>query len=483
MKFPETFLWGGATADFQYEGGFNEGGRGLITHDFVTDGAVDRPRMISVQLEDGSRAMVENRTSLPDGAKGKLYDDIYYPSHQAVDFYHHYKEDIALMAEMGFTVYRFSICWSRIYPTGDEETPNEAGLQFYEDVIDECLKHHIEPLITICHDEIPYYLAETYDGWSSRHVIDCYEKLCHTLFSRFKGKVKYWLSFNELNAVRGYAMMGTHKADDQTHFQAMHHIFLASARCVKLAHEMMPGSMVGTMYALSAIYPKTCKPEDIFASMDARRQSLFFIDVMARGYYPNYSIEMMRKRNVTIHKESEDDQWLRQYPIDYVTFSYYRSTTVDAQTKIDIMGGDPNPYLETTPWGWPIDPQGLRYVLNEIYDRYQKPLFVVENGLGAVDVMEPDGSIDDTYRIQYLADHIEEMKKAVCIDHVPCLGYTMWGWMDLVSLSTGEMKKRYGFVYVDMDDKGNGTLKRSKKKSFDWFKKVITTQGEDLSFE
>ena len=278
-------------------------------------------------------------------------------------------------------------------------------------------------------------------------------------------------------------MMGTHKADDQTHFQAMHHIFLASARCVKLAHEMMPGSMVGTMYALSAIYPKTCKPEDIFAAMDARRQSLFFIDVMARGYYPNYSIEMMRKRNVTIHKEPEDDQWLRQYPIDYVTFSYYRSTTVDAQTKIDIMGGDPNPYLETTPWGWPIDPQGLRYVLNEIYDRYQKPLFVVENGLGAVDVMEPDGSIDDTYRIQYLADHIEEMKKAVCIDHVPCLGYTMWGWMDLVSLSTGEMKKRYGFVYVDMDDKGNGTLKRSKKKSFDWFKKVITTQGEDLSFE
>lgn len=460
IKMNNDFLWGGASAANQCEGAYLDGNKGLSIMDVMTNGSKNHKRLIT------------------DG----IQKEYYYPNHDGNRFYYHYQEDIALMAEMGFTVYRFSICWSRIYPTGDEPTPNEEGLKFYEEVIDECLSYHIEPLITICHDEIPYYLAEKYDGWSSRHVIDCYEKLCRTLFERFKGKVKYWLSFNELNAVRGYAMMGTHQADDQTHFQAMHHIFIASAKCVKLAHEIMPGSMVGTMYALSAIYPKTCKPEDIFAAMDARRQSLFFIDVMARGYYPNYSIEMMRKRNVTIHFEPGDEDWLKNYPIDYVTFSYYRSTTVDTNTKIDIMGGDANPYLESTPWGWPIDPQGLRYVLNEIYDRYQKPLFVVENGLGAVDKLNPDGSIDDTYRMQYLADHIEEMKKAVCIDHVPCLGYTMWGWIDLVSLSTGEMKKRYGFVYVDMDDKGNGTRQRSKKKSFDWFKKVIASQGEDLSF-
>lgn len=480
MEFPKNFLWGGATADFQYEGGFNEGGRGLLTHDFVTDGAVDRPRMISVELKDGSRALIENKTSLPDGAKGKIYDDLYYPSHQAVDFYHHYQEDIALMAEMGFTVYRFSICWTRIFPTGDELEANEEGLKFYENVIDECLKYGIEPLITICHDEIPYYLAETYDGWSTRHVIDCYEKLCKALFTRFKGKVKYWLSFNELNAVRGYSMLGCHQADDQTHYQAMHHIFVASAKCVKLAHEMMPGSMVGTMYALSAIYPKTCKPEDVFAAMHARRQSLFFSDVMARGYYPNYSEEIFNRKHVKLTIEPGDLELLKEYPIDYVTFSYYRSTTVDQHTKIDIMGGDQNPYLQSTPWGWPIDPQGLRYVLNELYDRYQKPLFVVENGLGAVDIIDENDFVDDTYRIKYLQDHLNELKKAVCIDKIPCLGYTMWGCIDLVSLSTGEMKKRYGFVYVDMDDKGNGSLKRSKKASFDWYKELIATQGKNI---
>ncbi len=480
-RFPDGFLWGGATADFQFEGGFNEGKRGTLTTDFVTDGSYEHPRQITIKLSDGTLSTVENRTSLPEGAVAWFHEGQYYPSHQAVDFYHHYKEDIALMAEMGFKCFRFSICWTRIFPTGDEEVANEEGLKFYEDVVDECLKYGIEPLITICHDEIPSYLADTYDGWSSRHTIDCYLKLCKALFTRLNTKVKYWLTFNELNAVRGYSMMGTHKADNQTHYQAMHHVFLASALAVKMGHEMIPGAMFGTMYALSAIYPATCHPSDVRAAYNARRQSLFFSDVMMRGYYPSYSEKIFKDKGVVIKKEVGDDEILRMYPLDYLSFSYYRSTTVAKDTVIDIMGGDGNPYLETTPWGWPIDPEGLRYVLNEMYDRYQKPLFVVENGLGAVDEVEADGSINDDYRIDYLIDHITQMQKAICEDKVECLGYTMWGCIDLVSLSTGEMKKRYGFVHVDMDDKGNGTLKRTKKKSFDWYKKVIATNGEDLS--
>ena len=479
--FPEGFLWGGATADFQYEGGFNEGGRGTLTTDFVTDGSVGSPRQITIKLKDGTLSTVENRTSLPEGSTACFHEGQYYPSHKATDFYHHVKEDIAYMAEMGFKTYRFSICWTRIFPTGDELQPNEEGLKFYEEVVDECKKYDIEPLITICHDEIPSYLADTYDGWSSRHVIDCYLNLCKTLFERLGTKVKYWLTFNELNAVRGYSMIGTHSADHQTHYQAMHHIFLASALAVKMGHEMIPGSMFGTMYALSAIYPATCHPTDVRLAYNARRQSLFFSDVMMRGYYPSYSKAIFKEKGVTIRKEVGDDEILRQYTLDYLSFSYYRSTTVNKETTIDIMGGDSNPYLETTPWGWPIDPEGLRYVLNELYDRYQKPLFVVENGLGAVDELNENQTVEDDYRIQYLTDHLIEMQKAIVEDGVECLGYTMWGWIDLVSLSTGEMKKRYGFVYVDMDDKGNGSLKRYKKKSFDWYKDVIATNGGSLS--
>lgn len=477
-EFPKEFLLGGATADFQYEGGFNEGGRGLHSHDFETSGSVDCLRQISLTLKDGSRGTVNYRDSLPDGAEARLYDDIYYPSHQATDFFNHVEEDIGLMAEMGFQVYRFSICWSRIYPTGDEDMPNEEGLEFYDKVIDELLKNNIEPMITICHDELPFYLCKTYDGWSSRHVIDCYVKYAKTLFERYKGKVKYWITFNEINAVGGYAQIGTHKQDHQTHYQAVHHMFVASSKAIQLGHQIMPESMFGTMFALSEIYPATCHPEDIFAAYQKRRESLFFVDVMARGKYPNYTKEIFERKNIHIIKEKDDDQWIKDYPLDFISFSYYRSTIADRHSTFDIMGGDVNPYLELTPWGWPVDPLGLRYCLNELYDRYQKPLFVVENGLGAVDILEKDGSIHDDYRIQYVNDHLAQIRDAITIDHVPCFGYTMWGWIDVVSLSTGEMKKRYGFVYVDMDDNGKGSLKRYKKDSFYWFQKVIKSQGK-----
>ena len=338
----------------------------------------------------------------------------------------------------------------------------------------------MEPLITIHHDELPAALAEKYNGWESRHTIDCYLHYCRTLFERIGMRCRYWLTFNEINAVRGYASCGTSSADDQTHYNAVHNMFLASAQAVKLGHEMMPGSQFGAMYALSEIYPATCKPEDMFRQMQCRRESLFFIDVMARGYYPSYTGDLFGRRGVTLHTEPGDDEILKSGTLDFVSFSYYRSCTVSTETKFNVIGGDQNPYLQSTPWGWPIDPLGLRYCMNEIYDRYQKPIFIVENGLGAIDEIEEDGTINDTYRINYLRDHLKAMIDAIVIDGVPCLGYTMWGCIDLVSLSTGEMKKRYGHIYVDMDDKGNGTCARRKKLSYDWMKEVIATNGESL---
>ena len=480
-RFPDNFLWGGASADFQYEGGFGEGNRGLITADFVTDGNVDTLRQVTYKCKDGTLGSSPLKAEIPEGATGYIDPERYYPSHDGVDFYHRYKEDIALMAEMGFNVYRFSICWTRIFPTGEEAEGNELGLKFYENVIDELLKYHIEPLITICHDEIPAYLADHYDGWSSRHTINCYLKLCKTLFERFKGKVKYWLTFNELNVVKGYAQMGTHKIDSQTHYQAMHHVFVASSLATKMAHEMMPGCMVGTMYAMSGLYPLTCKPEDMMAHMNTRRLSYFYADTMVTGGYPYYAQALFEKEGVVLVKEPGDDDLLKEYPLDFITFSYYRTTTVNANTKLNIIGlaMDLNPYLEATPWGWPIDPVGLRYVMNELYDRYKKPILIVENGMGEIDHFENDTVIDD-YRIRYLKDHFKNMKDAINIDHVDCIGYTMWGTIDLVSLSTGEMKKRYGFVYVDKNDDGSGTYNRYKKKSFDWMKEVIATNGEKI---
>ena len=487
LHIPDGFLWGGATADFQCEGGFGEGGRGLLTRDFETDGNQEQPRQITLKMPDGSRTSVNSSFFMcepfPEGAVPTIYDDCYYPSHQAVDFYHRWREDIDYMAEMGYGVYRFSITWSRIFPTGDEEAPNEEGLKFYEDVVDYLLSKNIQPLITICHDEVPAYLAEKYNGWEDRHVIDCYLKLCRALFERIGSKCKYWLTFNEINAIAGYIATGSPKTDPQTHYACIHNMFLASAKAVVLGHEMMPGSMFGTMYALSEVYPATCNPDDVFRRMQFRHMSQFFSDVMSQGYYPYYARDIFRNLGVdqAAFMQEGDAEVLAAGPLDYVTFSYYRSAIIHADTELKRLGGDMNnPYLKNSDWGWPIDPVGLRYVMNEVYDRYRKPIFIVENGLGAYDKIEEDGTIDDQYRIDYLRDHLREMAKAICIDGVECLGYTMWGCFDLVSLSTGEMAKRYGFVYVDMDDKGNGTLERRKKKSFDWFQRVCATNGDSL---
>lgn len=486
MQLPKSFLWGGATADFQFEGGYDEGGRGLSTHDFETDGNQENPRGITYRMPDGTTGRVPSSffyaKPLPDGAVPAFVEGEYYPALKAVDHYHHCREDLELLAGMGMNVYRFSICWSRIYPTGMEEEPNEAGLSFYEQIIDGCLELGMEPLVTIHHDVLPFALAEKLDGWSSRETIELYLRYCHTLFERFGTKVKYWLTFNEINAVRGYAACGTHKCDDNTHYNAIHNMFLASARAVVMGHEMMPGSLFGTMYASSAFYPATCKPEDVFAQMQKRRRTYYYIDTMARGHYPAYAQNIWDRLGITIDWQDGDKETLAAGTLDYVSFSYYRSNTItpDSPFADTVMGGEGNPYLKVTPWGWGVDPLGLRYVLNEFYDRYEKPLFVVENGMGAIDEADENGYVEDDYRIDYLRDHLRALMEAVNIDHVECLGYTMWAPIDLVSLSTGEMAKRYGFIYVDMDDKGNGSYKRSKKKSYDWMAEVIATQGESL---
>ncbi|MBR3327618.1 MAG: glycoside hydrolase family 1 protein [Atopobiaceae bacterium] len=486
MQLPETFLWGGATADFQFEGGYDEGGRGLSTHDFETDGNQENPRGITYRLPNGTTGRARSSfffaDPLPQGAVPCLLEDEYYPSHKAVDHYHHWREDLELLAGMNMNVYRFSICWSRIFPTGLEDTPNEEGLAFYEQIIDACLELGMQPLITIHHDELPFELAQKYDGWSSRTTIDCYVRYALTLFERFCTRVTYWLTFNEINAVRGYASCGTHASDNNTHYNAVHNMMLASARAVALGHKLMPGSLFGTMYAFSVFYPATCRPEDVFAQMQKRRQTFYYMDTMMRGHYPAFAREIWQQKGIELRWEEGDEDTLAAGPLDFVSISYYRSNTIGASSEraTEVMGGEGNPHLPTTPWGWPIDPLGLRYVLNELSDRYERPVFVVENGMGAVDVADEHGYVADDYRIDYLRDHLRALMQAVLEDGVNCLGYTMWAPIDLVSLSTGEMAKRYGFVYVDMDDKGNGTLRRSKKKSYAWMAQVIATRGASL---
>ncbi|GKX67475.1 glycoside hydrolase family 1 protein [Inconstantimicrobium mannanitabidum] len=477
-KFPEGFLWGGATAANQFEGGYKEGGKGLSTSDVMTGGTHTTPRRITPVLEEGT----------------------YYPSHEAIDFYHRYKEDIKLFADMGFKVFRMSIAWTRIFPNGDDAQPSEEGLKFYDDVFTELKKYNIEPLVTISHYEAPYNLTQKYNGWSDRRVVDFYVKYCETIFNRYKDKVKYWLTFNEINCLTmpfGTFMAGAImpegngelsaniKDNPQLRYQALHHQFIASAKAVKLGHQINKDFKIGCMIAYMTSYALTCNPEDVFLAQQKDNLSNFLCsDVQVRGAYPGFAKRYFKENNINIAMEEGDEQILREGCVDFYTFSYYMSVCVSADPNQEKIGGNlsmglKNPYLKASAWEWQIDPKGLRWTLNNIYNRYQIPLMVVENGLGAADTVEADGSINDDYRIEYLREHIKEMKEAV-VDGVDLMGYTPWGCIDLVSAGTGEMKKRYGLIYVDKDNDGKGTLDRSPKKSFYWYKKVIDTNGENL---
>ncbi len=468
MKFPDGFLWGGAVAANQCEGAYNEDGKGLSTQDVT-------PRGIKGPV-----------TKEPTPDNMKLV---------GIDFYHRYKDDIKLFAEMGFKVFRTSIAWSRIFPNGDDKEPNEKGLQFYDDLFDELLKHGIEPLVTISHYETPLNLSLKYDGWINRDMIRFYERYVRTIFERFGGKVKYWLTFNEINSVlhepflSGGIYTDKSKLKKQDLYQAIHHELVASALATKIGHEMMPGCKIGCMILSMPMYALTSNPDDVIAAMKSDHMNTFFGDMHVRGQYPGYMKRYFRENNIQIQMAEGDEELLKDHTVDFVSFSYYMSTCEAADHSKaqagegNLMGGVTNPYLKQSEWGWAIDPQGLRFVLNQFYDRWQKPLFIVENGLGAIDelVTQPDGTktVLDDYRINYLRDHLIQVGEAI-EDGVPVMGYTSWGCIDLVSASTAELKKRYGFIYVDRNDDGTGTLNRYKKKSFDWYKRVIATNGEEL---
>ncbi|MDN4637860.1 6-phospho-beta-glucosidase BglA [Bacillus sp. PsM16] len=478
MTLPKDFLWGGALAAHQFEGGWNAAGKGPSVVDVMTAGAHGVPRHITETIEEGT----------------------FYPNHEAIDFYHRYKEDIAMFAEMGLKCLRTSIGWSRIFPKGDEEEPNEAGLQFYDDVFDELIKHGIEPVITLSHFEMPLHLAREYGGFRSRKVAEYFAKFAEVCFNRYKNKVTYWMTFNEINNkmdVNNPLFLWTNSGVSvkegenakEVMYQAGHHELLASAWAVAKGKEINPSFQIGAMVSHVPIYPYSSKPEDVMLAEEYMRQRYFFPDVQVRGYYPSYALKEFEREGYHIPFEEGDEESLRKGKVDYLGFSYYMSTTVKSDAVSDHNGdivngalphGVENPYIKSSDWGWSIDPTGLRYTLNRFYDRYQIPLFIVENGFGAIDQVEEDGSIHDPERIQYLASHIQALKKAVEYDGVDLIGYTPWGIIDIVSFTTGEMKKRYGMIYVDRDNEGNGSMKRLKKDSFTWYQNVIATNGEEV---
>lgn len=467
--FSKDFLWGGAIAANQAEGAYREGGKGLSISDILPVGP-NRFDKLSLEIKDG----------------------IFYPSHEAIDFYHTYKEDIKLLAGMDLKCFRTSIAWTRIFPNGDEIEPNEEGLAFYEDMFRTLKDYGMEPVITLSHFETPLHLVKEYGGWKNRKLIEFFERYCQTVFKRYKNLVRYWMTFNEINHAHTLPLFGAgiHITDETKHplqeiYQASHNMFVASAKAVLIGHEVDAKNQVGCMLSLSPVYPATCNPKDVFEASELRRRSLFYSDVQLRGEYPAYFERIKEENDIVLETEPEDFEIIKQGTCDYLGFSFYRSSLHEAGMK--ILGntggilGKKNPYLKETKWGWPIDPLALRYVCNELTDRYQKPLFIVENGIGVNDEVLEDGFIHDIERMNYLKDHVEMMKEAIK-DGCQIMGYTWWGPIDIVSAGTGEMKKRYGFIYVDKHNDGSGTRERKKKKSYEYYKQIIETNGENLEF-
>ncbi len=479
--FPEGFLWGGATAANQIEGACQVEGKGMSVAD------VQRLKP-EVNVEDYKRNNTVTRADIEEALKAE--EETLYAKRRGIDFYHHYKEDIALFAEMGFKVYRMSIAWSRIFPNGDEETPNEAGLKFYDQVFAQLKRYGIEPLVTMSHYEQPLNLTLKYGGWGNRQLIKLFTRFVEAICIRYN-HVKYWITFNEIDSLFRHPFSSGGILEDEYQperlkkelYQAMHNQFVASAVATEICRRLIPGAKVGCMLTKLTFYPFTCKPEDVLKYYLDNRKNFSFADVQVFGEYPEFMKIQMEKEGITLQKGPEDDKIMRENPVDFVAFSYYQSSCSAANpTELEKTAGNThrgikNPYLPKTAWGWQIDPTGLRISLIELYDRYGLPLFVAENGLGAEDVLGPDGKIHDEYRINYLREHIKAMHQAISEDGVDLMGYTSWGCIDLVSASTNQMSKRYGYIYVDADDYGHGSLKRYRKDSFYWYQKVIRTNG------
>ncbi|MGC5455850.1 6-phospho-beta-glucosidase [Enterococcus faecium] len=475
MGFPKNFLWGGAVAAHQIEGAFDINGKGLSIADILTQGSSIAHR----EITDG------------------ILNQHYYPNHSASEFYTYYKDDIKLLAEMGFKCFRTSIAWSRIFPKGDEEEPNELGLTFYDDMFDECLKYGIQPIITLSHFEMPYHLVTEYGGWRNRKLIDFFTKFAETCFLRYRDKVMYWMTFNEINnqskftnPISVFLNSGIIFEKDENKeavmYQAAHYQLVASAKVVSLGHQINPNFNIGCMMAVIPTYPYSCKPEDVLKSVTAMRKRHWFLDVHTTGEYPLYITKYFERKHIQLDRTEEDFKLLKEGIIDYIGFSYYFSYTTkyESSTSYDNYNEEAdttkNPYIDKTDWGWQIDPIGLRYALNWLYDRYKLPMFIVENGYGAYDQLENNNHIHDDYRINFLREHIKQLQLAIDEDGLDIIGYTPWGCIDLVSAGTGEMEKRYGFIYVDKDNRGKGSLKRVKKDSFEWYKNVISSNGETL---
>jgi len=474
MGFPKGFLWGGAVAAHQMEGAWKEGGKGMSVADVMTVGGPDKEREITDGIVEGE----------------------YYPNHEAIDFYHHYKEDIALLAKLGFRCFRTSIAWTRIFPNGDELEPNEEGLKFYDDLFDEMLKYGMEPVVTLSHFELPYHLVTKYGGWRSRELVDMFVRFAVTCFQRYKNKVKYWMTFNEINNQRdvdreftAFTNSGVLYKEGENRYEVLyqvaHHEFVAAAKATVEGHKINPDFQIGCMMAMTPVYPETCKPMDQIAALKEMDRTFFFSDVQCRGHYPSYILKAWENKGYHIQMEKGDLELLELGKADYLAFSYYMSvvSAYDAEGKDQVGKEVKNPYVEASDWGWQIDPVGLRYMLNVLSERYELPLMIVENGIGLHEEEGPDGMIHDDSRIEYFANHISEVKNAIDIDGVALMGYCPWGPIDIVSAGTGEMEKRYGFIYVDKDNAGKGTLERKPKKSFYWYQRVISTNGEDLSTE
>lgn len=476
-ELPKNFLWGGALAAHQVEGAWNEAGRGISIADVMTAGG----NGISRKITEG------------------ILEDEYYPNHEAIDFYHHYKEDIQLFKEMGLKCLRTSISWSRIFPNGTEQEPNEAGLQFYDDLFDELIKNGIEPVVTLSHFEMPYNLYKEFGGFGNKEVIPLFVKFAKCVFTRYKDKVTHWMTFNEINNqadgqedlhVWTNSAMILNETDNKEEvvFQAAMNELIASAYAVREGKKINPNFKIGCMMAYVPIYPHSCNPNDMIASLKINERRYFYSDVHVRGEIPGYTQKYWERNNYNIEISEEEKAVLKEGTVDYIGFSYYMSGTVSTDMTIEGMPNKDfkgtqmvrNPYIESSDWGWPIDPVGLRYILNTVYQRYNMPLFIVENGFGAYDQLDENNFIKDDYRIDYLSKHIEQMELAIVEDGVDVIGYTPWGIIDIVSFGSGEMEKRYGMIYVDKDNKGEGTLKRSKKMSFDWYKNVIATNGAEL---
>lgn len=477
MRFADDFLWGGAMAAHQFEGGYDEGGKGLSVVDVLTAGAHGVPRRITETVEEGE----------------------YYPNHVGIDFYHRYRDDIALLAEMGLTCFRTSIAWSRIFPNGDEEVPNEEGLKFYDDLFDALIEQGIQPVITLSHFELPLHLAREYGGFRNRKLVDFFARFARVCFERYHSKVRYWMTFNEINNqmdtrnklfmwTNSGVVIGEDEDPREVLFQVAHNELLASAKAVAIGKEIDPDLMIGAMVSHVPVYPYSCDPADVMAAQIAYRERFFFSDVQVRGHYPAYAVKEWERGGYEVGIQDGDAHILAAGTVDYLGFSYYMSTVVKADAYVegtdDVNGGFansvPNPHVRASDWGWQIDPTGLRFSLATLSERYEVPLFIVENGFGMVDEIGADGSISDQPRIDYLREHIRAIGEAIEFDGVDLIGYTPWGVIDLVSFTTGEMKKRYGMVYVDRDNEGNGTLERRRKESFEWYRHLIASNGETL---